>query len=331
MYSDEELMELREKMFGIVGKEFKYKELCNAIDEPVKTGEAKIKQLTDFNLIARIKKLESPTRYKVIEVYDDALLPVKGRDKFQAQMEIIILNYLRENNYEDAYISNGKLLQEFALVSENYTTLINEDSRRILALATQGQYDDWDDLLECSLRASQLLKLWVDRALKKMEKKGVLFYRKGFCLVKKIDNGVCIENVPLQSDTERRVLKCYYQAYSALGYYCSEEDEKLGWVPPQRAYEFKKEFAKCIQSEFGDNYLNAFRANVITISKDAGNRCLKAAKDILNNEAVRRIENSKDKSFDKFRIGTKKRMIDEIITIPASFSYNKVIKSFIGK
>ncbi len=331
MYSDEELMELREKMFNVIGQELKYKELCEAINEPIKSGQGKVKQLTEFNLVARIKKLESPTRYKVMEVYDEALLPVIGRDKFQAQMEIIILSYLRENGYKDTYISNGKLLQEFALISENYTTLVNDDSRRILAMATRNQYTDWDELLECSLRASQILKLWVDRALRKMEKKGVLLYRKGFCLTKKIKNGVTVENVPLQSDNEKRILKCYYQAYSALGYYCSEEDDKLGWVPPQKSYDFKKEFAEHIQEEFGEEYLNAFRANVITISKDAGNRCLKAAKDILNAESVRRIENSKDKSFDRFKIGTKKKMIDEVIRIPAISDYRKIIDSFLLK
>lgn len=331
MYSDEELMEVREKMFRVVGQELKYKELCDDIDEPVKYGNSKIKQLNDFNLIAKIDKLESPTRYKVVQVYDESLLPVKGRDKFQAQMEAVILTYLKENNYKEAYIPNGKLLQEFALVSENYTALVNDDSRRVLRMATRGQFDDWDDLVECSLRASQILKLWVDRALRKMEKKGVLFYRKGFCLVKQIPKGVTIENVPLQSDLEKRVLKCYHQAYSSLGYYCPEEDEKLGWVPPQKSYEFKLAFADYIRQEFNGEYLNAFRANVITISKDAGNRCLQAAKDVLNAESVRRISNSHDKSFDKFKIGTKKRMIDEVIHIPASVSYKKIIKSFMNK
>lgn len=331
MYSDEELMGLREKMFGVVGQELKYKELCEAIDEPVKYGNSKINQLTDFNLIAKIEKLGRPTRYRVVRVYDEALLPVKGRDKFQAQMEAVILAYLKQNGYKDAYISNGRLLQEFALVSENYTTLINDDSRRTLRMATRGQYDDWDDLVECSVRASQILKLWVDRALKKMEKKGVLLYRKGFCLVKKLPNGVAIENVPLQSDLEKRVLKCYYQAYSALGYYCSEEDEKLGWIPPQRAYEFKAVFSDYIGQEFGGEYLNAFRANVITISQDAGNKSLNAAKEILNAESVRRLEGSQNKSFDKFKIGTKKRMIDEVIHIPATVSYDKIIGSFQDK
>ena len=45
-----------------------YKELCEAIDLPIKSSNSKAKQLNELEMFCAIKKLSSPTRYVITEV-----------------------------------------------------------------------------------------------------------------------------------------------------------------------------------------------------------------------------------------------------------------------
>ena len=153
-----------------------YKQLCQVLNIPIKSGKSKIYQLKDLSLYCNIQILSNPTRYIITEVYDQTLLPSKS--KFQIPMEILIMQLFKANNYQTLYLTNSRLLEYMKLVNSNYHIIKNPKLRRKLPFETESLYTG-------ASKSGEILMKWLGRTLEKMEKYGLLKWRKGYCLVKK--------------------------------------------------------------------------------------------------------------------------------------------------
>ena len=321
--TDEEILGLIDKFKEIIGQELKYSELCKLSGLKPKTSDSKIRQLRELQLIANITKLDNPTRYRVDEVYDKMLLPVSGSQRFQAQMEVLILKMFQTVGEKTLYIPNGRLLQNLFLVNENYNFIKKKDNRDVLHKALDYNYEK---LFEASNKAGQILYLWVDRALRRMEAKGLLLYRKGFCVVRRLnDSYVRVENVEMNSEMEKRILKCYHETYCQLGFAPSKEDEAFPWIPNVYQEMFHNVFATKIKAEFKDQMIiNAFRANIITIGKNIVDRALESAKKELNEKAVDMIKSTRQ--LNEYTGYEREKLILEIIKVPPSIIYKPIVE-----
>ena len=80
---------LVDALIKIEGRELKYRELCNAVDMPVREGNTRASQLDKIRNYCQLDTLEHPTRYIVQEVYPeaDALINELDKDSYQAASE----------------------------------------------------------------------------------------------------------------------------------------------------------------------------------------------------------------------------------------------------
>ena len=87
-------------LIKIEGRELKYRELCNAVDMPVREGNTRASQLDKIRNYCQLDTVDNvyPTRYIVQEVYPeaDALINELDKDSYQAA-------------FEAAHISKNKL------------------------------------------------------------------------------------------------------------------------------------------------------------------------------------------------------------------------------
>ena len=204
--TNEELLVVQGKMSKWVGKELNYRELCQALGEKPKTGNSKIAQIKEFELLCDLKK--DGIYYKIERIYDKALLPISS--KFQEFVSFLIISMLESKHNQSIYVTNTQLLECLYLVNENYRILKNDKNRIALANST-GR--DFEGFYEASETAGKILTKWVNRELNYMEGRGLIMVRPGFCAVEeiKIDKVTIkrVVNVELNSQLEKKLMDAF--------------------------------------------------------------------------------------------------------------------------
>lgn len=318
-----ELESLREKLNRVKGVPMTYKQLSSKLGLDYCSGGQKNSQLKELGLICELSIEENPnrkigTKFIVTEVFDSEILPfIHGNNKFQQPIEYIIGRVLEEADFQDIYYTNAQLLECLYLVNENYGILKNNRKRYQLEKLTGESY--WE-LYKDASKAGEILMRWVNRALERMEKRGLIFYRKGFCLVKRVgepgNEYLVTEPVPLASTTEKRILNCYNKAIESLGV-----EIKNQYIPPDWKKKFYDLFDQFVREEFGEGsgYIGAYKCNVITPSREANLRNMSNIVQTLNGEAKRKIQSTTQ--LDYMTGADRKRLIKEIISLPPSEDY----------
>lgn len=309
---------MTEKLTQVLSKPLTYKQLCQVLDIPAKSGKAKIYQLKDLALYCNIQTSSNPTRYTITEIYDKALLPSKA--KFQTPMEIIIMQLFKANNYETLYLTNSRLLEYMKLVNSNYKIIKNPKLREKLPFGTEILYDS-------ASKSGEILMKWLGRALEKMEGCGLLKWRKGYCLISKniIDGEeyISVFNVPLDSEEEKDIMECQRQAYIKLNL---KYDKVHRWVPVGMKAQYQTQFDKEISKAFNGEFDGGFQVNVLTPNVKGIKEILTTyeSEQMLNQEAQRKIKETKQ--LDYLTGYDRDRLIKEIIMRPPSIDYQVVLE-----
>lgn len=309
---------MTEKLNRILGQPLTYKQLCQALDIPAKSGKSKIYQLKDLALYCNIQTSSHPTKYTVTEIYDQVLLPSKA--KFQTPMEIIIMQLFKANNYETLYLTNSRLLEYMKLVNSNYRIIKNSKLREKLPFETEILYDS-------ASKSGEILMKWLGRALEKMEGYGLLKWRKGYCLISKNvfdeEEYISVFNIPLDSEEEKEIMECQRQAYIKLNL---KYDEVHRWVPPGMKTQYQSQFDKEIQSAFDGEFDGGFQVNVLTPNVKGIKEILTTyeSEQMLNQEAQRKIKETKQLNY--ITGYDRDKLIKEIISRPPSIDYQSIIK-----
>lgn len=299
---------------NVIGQPMSYKKLCQALDITPKSGKSKIYQLKDLALYCDIQHLSNPTRYIINEIYDQALLPTKA--KFQAPIEILMMELFKANGYQTLYLANSRLLEYMKLVNSNYRVLKNPKLRKKLPNETQ-------DLYQGASKSGEILMKWLNRALDRME--GIyLLRRKGYCLVKKDGEFTHVINVPLDSKVEQKIIECQRQAYIKLGLIYDSQHQ---WIPQGMKAQYQAQFDREVYMAFDGEYVGAFQVNVLTPNTKGIKEILTVyeSEKIVNEEAQRKIKETKELNYLTGEV--RERIVEEIIKKNLSIDYNNLINN----
>lgn len=301
-----------------IGHELTYKQLCENLGLEIKYGNSKKAQIKDIGLYCDIEILYNPTRYIIKEIYDQSLIPSKS--KFQIPIEILIMELFKANNYQTLYLTNSKLLEYMKLVNSNYQIIKNFKLRQKLPFETENLYFG-------ATKSGEILMKWLGRTLEKMEKYGLLKWRKGYCLIKKklIDKYeyISIINVPLNSQLEQEIMECQRQAFIKLNL---QYDENHRWVPIGMKVLYQAQFDREIFKAFDGKFSGGFQANVLTPNTKGIKEVLTAyeSEKIVNQEAQRKIKETIQLNY--LTGDERDKLIKEIISRPLSIDYKTLIK-----
>ena len=308
---------MTEELKQIQNQPLTYKQLCAALNIPIKSGKSKVYQIKNIELYCNLQILSHPTRYIITEVYDQSLLPSKS--KFQIPIEILIMQLFKANNYETLYLTNSRLLEYMKLVNSNYHIIKNPKLRQKLPFETEYLYTG-------ASKSGEILMKWLGRSLEKMEEYGLLKWRKGYCLIKK--NNICnkeymsVINVPLDSQLEKDIMECQRQTFIKLNL---QYDEKHRWVPIGIKAQYQVQFDREINKMFNEAFSGGFQVNVLTPNVKGIKEVLTAyeSEQIINQEAQRKI---KETSQLNYLTGDERdKLIKEIIMRPPSVDYQTMI------
>lgn len=309
--TNEELLVIQNKMKDQVGKEMSYQELCRVLDQKPKSGNSKIAQIKEFELLCDLKK--DGIYYTIERIYDKALLPISS--KFQEFVSFLIISMLESKHNQSIYVTNTQLLECLYLVNENYRVLKNDKNRIALANST-GR--DFEGFYEASETAGKILTKWVNRELNYMEGRGLIMVRPGFCAVEeiKIDKVTIkkVVNVELNSPLEKKLMDAFVFAAKELGI-----NEYARWIPPKLKPRFYALADKKVYELTEHKYKGAYRVNVITGAPKSIKMELVEVKKALNTESKRKI--GKTQQIKGMTDTERQQMIAEIIESPAPVRY----------
>lgn len=309
---------MTEKLKQIQNHSLTYKQLCEALDIPIKSGKSKIYQIKNIALYCNLQILSHPTRYVITEVYDQSLLPSKS--KFQAPIEILIMQLFKANNFETLYLTNSRLLEYMKLVNSNYRIIKNPKLRKKLPFETEYLYTG-------ASKSGEILMKWLGRALEKMESSSLLMWRKGFCLVKKNLVGeheyTSVINVPLDSQLEKDIMECQRQAFIKLNL---QYDKQHRWVPIGMKAQYQAQFDREIYKMFDGAFSGGFQVNVLTPNVKGIKEVLTAyeSEQIINQEAQRKIKETTQLNY--LTGDERDKLIKEIIMRPPSIDYQYILQ-----
>lgn len=165
-----------------------YKDMCQIINESIKTGEAKQNQLEDWQRYFEYEK--NGRKFKINKVYTKPKLKLSSI-KYREIIKALVLDLLIHNkDRNNIQISNKKLLKQLEIVNNNYFYAQNKQSK--LAAYTQIPIADIKDFYNSS---GSLLKNNIDRALVELQKEAIIICDKitYICklhpIIDKADNG----------------------------------------------------------------------------------------------------------------------------------------------
>ena len=304
----------KSKLEAILGQELKYKQLCEALDLKPTSGNAKTAQLKQIDLYCNLEILSKPTRYKVTEVYDKAL--IRQFSQFQVPLEILLFRLFQANGFKTLYLTNGRLLEGMKLVNSNYNAMKNP--------AIKSKVDKM--IYDGAQKSGEILIKWLRRAIEKMEKYGYLMMRHGYCLLQKIDIGdttiTKTIQVPLDSDLERKVMECQRQAYKDLGLTYNDHRK---WIPNEYKERYFKLFNGIITGYFSGRYCGGYQVNVLTPNEIGIKEVLKEyeCENIVNQESQRKIRSTSQ--LDWMTESERNQLIQDIISRPMTIDYYSLI------
>lgn len=120
-----------------LNKQYKYKDICTLLEEPIKTGKSKQLQIKDWERYFTYSK--DKTKFIITEIYEEPKCKVSNRgksensrghnNKYAQYTDILVENFLykiQERKHESIiYITNNCLAQEIKMINFNYRTCEN--------------------------------------------------------------------------------------------------------------------------------------------------------------------------------------------------------------
>lgn len=255
------------KLEEAANKEYKYKELCQALDLPIKTGKAKQLQLNQLKNYCHITKLERPTRYKIDQIYNEALSvfnTLNKNNKFQLMFEAALYQKFLEQNGGPLYVSNLDLLKLFQEVNENFSYACNFDYMK--ALGKEFEY-----MASMGEIIYRILLQWTLRRINQMDARRIVLKRNGFRLYKKYyiegKEYSQIYNIPFESNEEKICQQIWDKAryeimppgwgndiQDTTDLQLSELKRGRFWVPQEQYVAFQNRIIDLVKEKFNEKY-----------------------------------------------------------------------------
>ncbi len=317
------------KLFKKVeGQILSYSAICKELGFEVKDGNSKKSQIKEWQLYCNIEKIPNSTKYYIKKVYDTKQLGgVNPNNKFQIYIEGDIIKLLIENQLSPIYISQTQLLEKLNLVNKNFRFLKRQDNFKKLLHLRYQKPESVPFLPEsCYLNIiGKILSQWVDRCINRMCTRDLLKTRPGYCLIesKTIESTVIYSkvDVPFDSDLEKKIDQCYKETYLAI---FPNGNKESGWIPPLYDDAFHFTLMKKVTEAIGKQCVHVYRVTVLMVGEKTETVKKCCAPQILNKEAVRKIE--KTTQLDELTGSERKKIIESVIKYPAPFLYENILE-----
>lgn len=207
---------LIDALIKVEGRELKYRELCAAVDMPVKDGDSRASQLDKIRNYCQLDIVPNsyPTRYIIQEVYPeaDALINELDKDSYQAAFEAALYQIFLKTYCATIYASTSNLLRMFQEVNDNFNytyshAVSNSEHYGYMSLVNGIVYN--------------ILAQWTRRKLLTMKNRYVIDLNRGYRLYetktnKEGDTYVHTHDVPEDSKERELCLSIYSKAVSEI-------------------------------------------------------------------------------------------------------------------
>lgn len=189
---------------------YTYKQICEILEIPYKTGEAKMKQLSDLQ--HSYEYVKQGTKYLITKIKNAELITTDNRKVTSDNIKHILMATLSTlNDDEIYYASNKDLLKLCYMINNNYSALLNDSTNKY---SVKKRYNFDDSFILYVNETYDILKPTLKRALDSMVKHMEISLSIGYKIVK--DNKI-INCVSEQSDLGHELFKIQGDSMSELG------------------------------------------------------------------------------------------------------------------
>lgn len=243
-----------------VGQVYKnYKELCNVLDEKVKSGDSKRYQMIDWERYFEWKK--EGNKFIITKVYDESLDKTVKRGgnnilPFIDEMELLMIDLLIEAKDNQLTVSNSKLLVLLSLVNPNYLKFI-KDKNKLSNLVDMdiGYIIDFYDVTTSTFKSA------INTVTKRLESKKLIIHEEVLMVCEVVSN---TDLVYRESTKEEKELIIKIQNYILKEKYNCNDMQEL--FLKGLATSYYNDVSKVLTSTM--NIKNAYKANRITFNSD---------------------------------------------------------------
>lgn len=239
-----------DKLKQLEGREVSYKELCQTLGEPVKSGKSKVAQMKEFEKYCDLERVQGTHRYLVREVYADELVELmKSLDSPEQQLlfDAALYESFKANDYKPLYLSNTEMLKLFQEINDNFSYTFNP--RQLAAINRNFVY-----MADMGKVVYRILHKWTARKIDSMDARRLILKKRGFRLYYLQDiDGVeytMYRNVETGSEMEQRCQRVWVNALKEVHHVDYAMDIDIKWMPEAKWNQFEDKLAELTQQEF---------------------------------------------------------------------------------
>ena len=330
-----EAQQLMGKLKKIEGQELKYPALCDALGITRKGGKSKMLQIENLNQYCKLEILQNPTRYVILDVYEeaDAIINELNKDSYQAAFEAALYQIFLKTNCATIYASTSNLLTLFKEINHNFNYTYSDE---VFKSDKYGYMSVMNDVV------FEILSQWTRRKLERMHTRHVILLSRGYRLYKKNKsptNGkeyVSTYDVPMDSEDYKTCMTIYADAIRNVlpNNWGEIVNDKIfrPYVPKDTWNAFQDELERLTLSEFDGEYFTVKEIYVIKPSqKDwVAKRLLELYQDYpsfekINKEACSKV--IKTSQMPQISGEQKREFIDINMSIYPSISLKELVEN----
>lgn len=238
----------------LLGRELRYKDICQELGLEPKGGKQKRYQLEDIQKYCELERIQGTQRYLVKQIYDDsitAFIEYLDAPDQQLLFDAMLYQTFLDNGCQPLYLSNTEMLMLFREVNENFLYTFNRQA--LNAINKNFVY-----MADMSKIVYRILHQWTYRRIENLDARHIVFRRYGFRLYKtyEVDGKqyTLRVNVKPDSEQEKRCQLVWTTAmHQVLGvnYLGSLDNPK--WMPEAKWNQFEERVGELTKQEFADD------------------------------------------------------------------------------
>ena len=186
-FSEELSQSIRDKANNLLGKIFKYKQLCIALGiEPVKNSNTntKNKQIRDLQTLIELREIPQGKQkaYLIVSVHEHSKSAYYDRDEWYSAFKSVIFSEV----HMEQWFTRTTLFYKLGIVNDNYKVVLHDRKRRLLSKYHGRSF--YNEYRVCRI-AGGVMSDKVYNALDRMERDGLIRHNKGYVIqYKYLDN-----------------------------------------------------------------------------------------------------------------------------------------------
>jgi len=239
---------------GLLGRELRYKDICQELGLKPKGGKQKRYQLEDIQKYCELERIQGTQRYLVKQIYDEsitAFIEYLDAPDQQLLFDAMLYQTFLDNNCQPLYLSNTEMLMLFREVNENFLYTFNRQA--LNAINKNLVY-----MNDMSKIVYRILHQWTYRRIENLDARHIAFRRYGFRLYKtyEVDGKQYTLRVNVKPDSEQEkrcqlVWTTAMRQVLGVDYLGSLDNPK--WMPEAKWNQFEERVGELTKQEFDDD------------------------------------------------------------------------------